>query len=60
MRYAWLGPVWFALPFLLETFTLYSLPISRRTNVRNLPLLRRVARMAAGASYGTAKRSRLD
>src|SRR5271166_3173782 len=28
------GPVWFAIPFLLETFTLYSLSISRRTSVR--------------------------
>ena len=26
------GPVWFAIPFLLETSTLYSLPISRRTS----------------------------
>jgi hypothetical protein len=26
--------VWFAIPFLSETFTLYSLPISRRTNVQ--------------------------
>src|SRR6267142_2054913 len=31
------GPVWFAIPFLLETSTLYSLPISRRTNVRFFP-----------------------
>ena len=28
------GPVWFAIPFLSETFTLYSLPISRRTSVQ--------------------------
>ena len=27
------GPVWFAIPSLLETFTLYSLSISRRTSV---------------------------
>ena len=28
------GPVWFAIPFLLETSTPYSLPISRRTSLR--------------------------
>ena len=33
------GPVWFAIPFLLETFTLYSLPISRRTSVHKFPFL---------------------
>src|SRR5258708_8280151 len=31
------GPVWFAIPSLLETFTLYSLSISRRTSVRFFP-----------------------
>jgi hypothetical protein len=42
------GPVWFAIPFLLEIFTLYSLSISRRTSVqffrysefRNIPSCR--------------------
>src|SRR6476661_6762421 len=28
------GPVWFAIPSLFETFTRYSLSISRRTSVR--------------------------
>ena len=32
------GPAWFAIPFPLETFTLYNVPISRRASVRKLPL----------------------
>ena len=27
------GTFWFAIPFLFETFTFYSLPVSRRTSV---------------------------
>jgi hypothetical protein len=38
------GPVWFAIPSLLETFTLYSLSIYRRTNVLYFPFRRSVAR----------------
>ena len=32
------GTVWFAIPSLLETFTPYSLPVSRRTTPKSYAL----------------------
>ena len=41
------GPFWFAIPFLSETFTLYSLSISQRTSVRFFPFRERTPNSCA-------------